>query len=476
MTAAYRIRHRAGATGVFPSSPPPRETGCRSRTPFFPRLGRPALASLLCLALMLDLMAAPVRTAQAQTAQVQAAQVQAAQVRVEPTQPLLTGPAAFGDWSTDAPGVRRRIAPDSLPAPYATRSASRSPSVITGPRSILPRVPLGFEVTLVARGLDMPRTLRTAPNGDVFLAESGAGVIRVYSGQTSRVFASRLNSPFGIAFWPPGPSPRYIYIGETNRVVRFAYPAGGAPEVIVPSLPEGGHWTRDLAFSPDGTRLFVSVGSSTNVMEDVGPEVERDRAAVLSYTPEGRDPRLYASGLRNCSAEAIEPRTGVLYCAVNERDGLGDDLPPDYVTSVREGGFYGWPWFYIGVNPDPRHRGTPPRPVLVPEVLLQAHSAPLGMVFYTHTAFPPAYRGDAFVALHGSWNRARRTGYKVVRLRFQDGRPTGEYEDFLTGFALSDRSVWGRPVGVTVTGDGALLVSEDGNGTLWRIAWKGDRP
>jgi glucose/arabinose dehydrogenase len=393
-------------------------------------------------------------------------------------QPVLTGADAYGDWHGDAPGVWRHITPDALPPPFATGSASRSPDLVAQPRGVQPRVPAGFEVSLFASGLDIPRTLRTAPNGDVFLAESGAGVIRVFTGQQSRVFAANLTLPFGIGFWPPGPSPKFVYVAETNRVVRFPYPNGGPPEVIVPSLPEGGHWTRDLVFSPEGARMFVSVGSATNVMTGVGPEAERDCAAVLSFTPKGEDRRVHASGLRNCSAEAIQPRTGTLWCAVNERDGLGDDLPPDFATSVRDGGFYGWPWFYIGANPEPRHPGAAPRPVIVPDVLIQPHSAPLGITFYDQTAFPADYRGDAFVALHGSWNRSKRTGYKVIRLRFDNGRPTGEYEDFLTGFVRSDRSVWGRPVGVTVTvtADGALLVSEDGNGTIWRIAYKGDRP
>jgi glucose/arabinose dehydrogenase len=211
-------------------------------------------------------------------------------------------------------------------------------------------------------------------------------------------------------------------------------------------------------------------------MQGVGLDTERERAAVLSFTPDGRDRKVYASGLRNCSAEAIQPRTGTLWCAVNERDGLGDDLPPDFATSVQNGGFYGWPWFYTGAHPDPRHQGTAARTVIVPDVLIQPHSAPLGLAFYDHAAFPAEYRGDAFVALHGSWNRSTRTGYKVIRLRFINGRPTGEYEDFLTGFVRSDRAVWGRPVGLTVTADGALLVSEDGNGTIWRIAFKGYRP
>jgi hypothetical protein len=391
-------------------------------------------------------------------------------------QNVLTGADAFGDWHADAPGVWRHIAPGDLPAPYATRSFGHSPEVIAQPRSARLHVPDGFEASLFASGLDQPRTLRTAPNGDVFLAESGAGRIRVFTGQQDRVFARDLTQPFGIAFWPPGAPPKYLYVGETNRVVRFPYPNGGPPEVIVPALPEGGHWTRDIVFAPDGSRMFVSVGSATNDMEGVGPDVERDRAAVLSFTPDGKDRRIYASGLRNCVAEAIQPRTGALWCAVNERDGLGDNLPPDYATSVRDGGFYGWPWYYIGTNPDPRHHNAASRPVIVPDVLIQPHSAPLGITFYDQTAFPIEYRGDAFVALHGSWNRSTRTGYKVIRLRFVNGRPTGEYEDFLTGFVRSDRAVWGRPVGVTVTADGALLVSEDGNGTIWRIAYKGDRP
>lgn len=389
-------------------------------------------------------------------------------------QPALTGTAAFGDWHGDAPGVWRHITPDALPAPFASGSASRSPEVIAQPRNVVPSVPAGFTVSLFASGLDTPRTLRTAPNGDVFLAESGAGAIRVFTGQQSRVFASNLTLPYGIGFWPPGPAPRFVYVAETNRIVRFPYPKGGPPEVIVASLADGGaHWTRDLVFSPDGSRMFVSIGSATNAMTNVDPAVEQGRAVVLSFTPDGQDRRVYASGLRNCSGEAVEPLTGKLWCVVNERDGLGDDLPPDFATSVRENGFYGWPWFYIGGNPDPRHAGAASRPVVVPDVLIQPHSAPLGITFYNGATFPPEYRGDAFVTLHGSWNRTKRTGYKVIRLHFENGRPTGEYQDFLTGFVRSDRAVWGRPVGVTVAADGALLVSEDGNGTIWRVAYTG---
>ncbi len=363
------------------------------------------------------------------------------------------------------------------------------------PGSALPRAPAGFRAELVASGLDMPRVLRTAPNGDVFLAESGAGRVRILRpGGTPAVFADGLSLPYGIAFWPPGPAPQFVYVAESGRVLRFPYRGGdtrarGPAEVVVPTLPEGGHWTRDLAFSTDGSRMFISVGSASNVAGDMGARPptgfiaahaqgaawgeELGRAAVFVAKPDGSALRALATGLRNCSGEAIEPRNGALWCVVNERDGLGDNLPPDYATGVREGAFYGWPWFYIGRHGDPRLAGRRPdlaEAVAVPDVLIQPHSAPLGIAFYDAAQFPPDYRGDAFVALHGSWNRGKRTGYKVIRLRFRDGRPTGEYEDFLTGFVVSDDAVWGRPVGLAVDRDGALLVSEDANGTVWRVS------
>jgi glucose/arabinose dehydrogenase len=257
----------------------------------------------------------------------------------------------------------------------------------------------------------------------------------------------------------------------------------------------GGHATRDLVFSPDGLTMFVSVGSASNAGTDVPTRDiatvrawdaahgagaawggEQERADVLAFDPDGGNRRIFATGLRNCTAEAIAPATNALWCVVNERDGLGDDLPPDYATSVRQGAFYGWPWYYVGEHEDPRLKGRRPdlaSHVTVPDVLIQPHSAPLGIAFYAGDRFPDEYRGDAFVTLHGSWNRAGRTGYKVIRVRFAKGRPTGEYEDFLTGFVASDQAVWGRPVGVAVAQDGSLLVSEDGNGTIWRIAYRG---
>jgi glucose/arabinose dehydrogenase len=417
--------------------------------------------------------------------------------------PVRTGEAAFGDWRGDAPGVVRHITPDSLPAPFAARSAAQSPSVVARPAGAAPHVPPGFEVTSFATGLEQPRTLRTTPNGDIFVAEAGAGRIRVL--RTSEgaarpvqgaTFASDLNLPFGLAFWPPGPSPQFLYVGETGRIVRYPYQVGdlqarGAAQTIVPSLPEGGHWTRDIVFSPDGRRMFVAVGSEGNLASDLTGKPPADlplgaawgdnlnRAAVLEFSPDGGNQRIFATGLRNCSAEAIQPGTGALWCAVNERDGLGDNLPPDYATHVEPDAFYGWPWFYIGNHPEPRmngaHRDIAGR-VTVPDVLIQPHSAPLGIAFYDGAQFPPAYRGNAFVALHGSWNRAQRTGYKVVRLPLQNGRPTGTYEDFLTGFVASDQAVWGRPVGLTVARDGSLLVSEDANGTIWRVTYRPASP
>ncbi len=415
---------------------------------------------------------------------------------------ILTGEAAFGDWRGDAPDVIRKIDPNALPAPFATLSVGQPPAVVMRPANASLLVPPGFKATLFASGLEQPRTMRTAPNGDIFVAEAGSGRIRVFrtAGGAARpvstaTFASDLNLPSGLAFWPPGPSPRFIYVGETGRVVRYPYQVGdlharGAAQTIVPALPEGGHWTRDIVFSTDGSRMFVAVGSAGNLALDLTgqppPELafgaawgaNLNRAAVLEYTPDGGDPRIFASGLRNCSAETIQPNTGALWCAVNERDGSGDNLPPDYATRVKPGAFYGWPWFYIGSHPEPRMNGARhdlAGRVTVPDVLIQPHSAPLGLVFYDAAQFPPDYRGQAFVALHGSWNRARRTGYKVVRLTLQDDRPNGAYQDFLTGFVVSDQAVWGRPVGLTVAHDGSLLVSEDANGTIWRVAYRSAR-
>jgi glucose/arabinose dehydrogenase len=407
-----------------------------------------------------------------------------------------TGTAAFGDWTTDAPGVRRKITVADLPPPFATESAGNRPRVVAPPAGARLKVPPGFKVEQFASGLDAPRLLRVAPNGDIFIAESHANRIRVVRAadgaskpERLEVFASGLDQPFGIAFWPPGPNPKYVYVGNTGSVVRFPYQVGdlharGPAEVMVPNIPAGGrltgggHWTRDVVFSRDGSKMFVSVGSHSNDAEHLARlfESEERRADVLEFNPDGTGFRIYAAGLRNCVGMAINPTSGDLWCSTNERDGLGDNLPPDYITHVQDGGFYGWPWYYIGNHEDPHHKGERPDlagKVIVPDVLLQAHSASLEMTFYDGHQFPEDYRGDAFAAEHGSWNRARRTGYKVIRVIMRDGKPTGEYEDFMTGFVTEDGDVWGRPVGVAVAHDGSLLVTEDANGTVWRISYAG---
>lgn len=410
-----------------------------------------------------------------------------------PAERVLRGEGALGDWTTDAPGVRRRITVADLPKPYQSRSVTNHPRTVKRPEGAQPRVPSGFQVEEFAAGFTNPRLIRTAPNGDVFLAESQAGRIRALRArdgagkpETIEVFASGLDQPFGIAFYPPGPDPRYLYVGETGAVVRFPYRNGdlkarGKREVIVPDIPSGGllegggHWTRDVAFSNDGKKLFVSVGSRSNAAEN-GMEREQKRADILQYNSDGSGFRVYASGIRNAVGIAVHPTTGELWASVNERDGLGDDLPPDYVTRVKDGGFYGWPWFYIGGHPDPRHPGAHPElrdKVIVPDVLIQSHSASLEMTFYTGKQFPSEYAGDAFAAEHGSWNRDRRTGYKVIRVPLRDGAPTGEYEDFLTGFVTPEGNVWGRPVGVTVARDGSLLVTDDAGEKIWRVSYRG---
>jgi glucose/arabinose dehydrogenase len=324
-------------------------------------------------------------------------------------------------------------------------------------------------------------------------------VLRFAPGQTApvheEVFAAGLDRPYGLAFYPPGPNPRYVYVATHDSVLRYPYQSGefkpsGAAETIA-HLPAGaGHWTRDLAFSPDGATLYVAIGSQTNVAEGktpppraeaealektegLGASAEPGRALIAAFDPEGKNRRVYASGLRNCSGVTIRPGSDELWCAVNERDMLGDNLPPDYATRVVPGAFYGWPWYYTGAHEDPRHKGERPdlaEKTAVPDVLIQPHSAPLGITFYEGSQFPAEFRGDAFVALHGSWNRSKFAGYKIIRLRFSDGKPTGVYEDFVTGFVIDDSKVWGRPVDVTQAPDGALLRGSEGRARDRKIA------
>jgi glucose/arabinose dehydrogenase len=401
---------------------------------------------------------------------------------------VLKGKEAFTDYTGEKPGVVRHITVADLPQPFHTPSATAGPRLVPRPEGAWPETLPGFKVSLYyAEGLQNPRMIRTAPNGDLFLAESAPGRIRVFRGFTAEgkpqaveVFAAGLNRPFGIAFYPLGPNPQWVYVANTNSVVRFPYRNGdlkarGPAETVVPSIPAGGgHWTRDIAFSLDGKTMFVSVGSRSNVDDPDTTPAETDRAAVLAFAPDGSGKRTYAYGIRNAVGIAVHPQSGELWVSVNERDGLGDDLVPDYITHVREGGFYGWPWFYLGPNQDPRHQGKRPDlrdKVIVPDVLLQAHLASLGMVFYGGRMFPAQYRGGIFAAEHGSWNRARRVGYKIIFVPMKGPRATGEYMDFVTGFVASDANVWGRPVAVAVARDGSLVFSDDGSNSLWRVTY-----
>jgi glucose/arabinose dehydrogenase len=417
--------------------------------------------------------------------------------------PLLEGRNAFGDWHADKPGVTRHLTAADLPKPGATPSVANVSHTVPRPASAIPQAPAGFKVELFADGLSGPRIMRVAPNGDVFISETREGRIRVLRAPdgaskptVNEIYASGLNRPFGIAFFPSGENPQWVYVANTDSVVRFPYRPGDIkasekPETVVADLPHGGrHSTRDIAFARDGKRMLISVGSASNDAEGMGAPAgglqswssqhplgaswgyETDRAAVLTFDPDGKNPGIFATGIRNCVGLAIHPATGDVWCSTNERDGLGDDLVPDYVTRVREGAFYGWPWFYIGDHQDPGHAGERSDlkdKVTVPDVLIQAHSASLGLTFYNGNAFPAEYRGDGFAAEHGSWNRSKRTGYKIIRIRLKDGVPTGAYEDFVTGFVINDTEVWGRPVGTAVAHDGALLISEDSSGTIWRV-------
>ena len=399
----------------------------------------------------------------------------------------------FTDYRVEKPGNVHHISATDLPQPYATPAVDNSARVASRPSNAWPQAPAGFKVELYARNLRNPRLIRTAPNGDLFLAESGPGRILVFRGitsdgkaQTTETFASGLTRPFGIAFYPPGPDPKYVYVGNTNSVVRFAYQNGdlkarSGPETVIAKIPSGnehtgggGHWTRDLAFSADGKKMYVAVGSRGNIADTDSDKSEYHRANILEANPDGSELRVYASGIRNPVGIAFDPSTGVLWTSVNERDDIGDDLPPDYITHVQEGGFYGWPWYYIGPHEEPRLKGKHPElkdKVIVPDVLLEPHNASLELAFYEAQQFPEKYRGGIFAAEHGSWNRSVRTGYEVVFVPLANGKASGEYQDFVTGFVTPDGKVWGRPVGVAVATDGSVMVTDDGSNSIWRISY-----
>ena len=387
-------------------------------------------------------------------------------------------------FSTPNPSpTHYEITPATLPPPNLGPDAENPPRIVPQPADASLHLPPGFEISTFAEGnFRNARWMALAPNGDVFVTDADAGkviVLRDSDGdgkaETRFTFANDLTLPFGIAFWHD-----YVYVGLTNAVVRFAYKPGqtaaeGPPEKIA-DLPGRGyrqHWTRNVVFDPAGKKLYVTVGSESNVDAETDPL----RATISEYNPDGSGKRIFASGLRNAIGLAFHPATKHLWAAVQERDRLGDDLPPDYFTEIKENGFYGWPYSYIGKNEDPRRKGERPDLVakaLVPDVLIQAHSAVLGLVFYNGKMFPKEYRGDAFIALHGSWNRSKRTGYKIIRVRFKNNRPVGGYEDFLTGWMLDEnsRQVWGRPVGLLVLNDGSMLITDDGANKIWRVTYR----
>jgi len=374
--------------------------------------------------------------------------------------------------------------PAKLASPFHTESARRSSRVVPQPADAALRVPAGFKVNVFAEGgFRYPRWMALAPNGDVFVADSRANSIVVLRDKNKDgvaeerfVFSDKLAQPFGMAFHKD-----WFYVANTDSVVRFSYKSGqtqaaGEPEKLV-ELTAGGynqHWTRNVLFSPDGTRMFVSIGSASNVDVEADPK----RAAISVYDPDGKNHKIYAGGLRNPIGLAWNPKTGELWTAVNERDGLGDDLVPDYATSVKENGFYGWPYSYIGQNEDPRRKGENPELVkksIVPDVIFTSHVAALGIQFYTGKMFPKEYQGDAFVAFHGSWNRQKLSGYTVVRIPFDDkGKLEGNrYENFVAGWLPDENSneVWGRPVGLLVNADGSLLIADDGGRKIWRVSY-----
>ena len=426
---------------------------------------------------------------------------------------ILTGQSAFVSSTTVKAGLSRKITVADLPKPFATESVATKSHIVPRPEGAWPQAPLGFQVQLFATGFQVPRIILIAPNGDVFVADSRTGQVLVLHGltgegkpETTSTFASGLHEPYGMVFYPVR-NPQWLYVANTDSVVRYRYTKGdlkakSPAENVIQELPSSrprdqeafraydravgagkqppdhGHWTRDLALSLDGKRLFVGVGSASNLDDPDDHPSETRRADILEYTPEGQFVKIYAAGIRNPSGLAVDPATGQLWCSVNERDGLGDNLVPDYITHVEDGGFYGWPWYYLGKNEDPRLQGKHPElrdKVLVPDVLLQSHSASLQMTFYDGHQFPAEYQGHIFASQHGSWNRSVRSGYEVVRVPVQQGRASGVYEDFLTGFVTANGDVWGRPVGVAVASDGSLLVSDDGSGSLWRVSYTGSK-
>jgi glucose/arabinose dehydrogenase len=374
---------------------------------------------------------------------------------------------------------------DSLPAPFATPSVRNNSKVMGWPENLTPKAPDGFMVTRYADKFKNPRWLYVADNGDVFLAESGAGQVILLRdtdndgiAETRSVFLENLNRPLGMLIIG-----NKFYVANTNGVLEYPYEAGATSiskegKKIV-DLPAGGynnHWTRNIITNAAKNKIYITVGSGSNVAEH-GIENEQRRAGILEVNPDGTGEKIYASGLRNPVGLDWAPGTQTIWTAVNERDGLGDNLVPDYITSVKEGGFYGWPYAYFGQNEDPRRKGERPDLVvktLVPDVPMGAHTASLGLVFYTKKNFPEKYQGGVFVGQHGSWNRSELSGYKVMFVPFKNGKPSGKPEDFLTGFVANAAAseVYGKPVCTAVLPDGSLLVTDDGGKVIWRVRYK----
>jgi glucose/arabinose dehydrogenase len=393
---------------------------------------------------------------------------------------VLTGCVAFASLFAVAAALQRV----ELPPPYHTPSANNRPRVVPKPPNAGLNVPQGFHVDVYADGFARPRYMLEGPGGEILLSDSvpsPSGTVYVlldknkdFQPEQRKKLIEGLDRPYGLAFWKD-----YLYVAETTSLKRYRYDPKamtvGKGEEIVPMHEFGtGHWTRTVLFSRDGAKMFLAIGSQSNVSPGEPPM----RAAINRFNPDGTGHEIYASGTRNPIGLRWYPGTDTLWAAVQERDGLGDDLVPDYFTSVRQGGFYGWPYAYIGPHEEPRNKGQRPELVkktIVPDVVLKpAHVAVLDCLFYTGKQFPQEYQGGAFLALHGSWNRSKRVGYSVVFVPFQNGSPSGEQRDFLTGWMLSpdERDVWGRPVGLLQLPDGSLLVSEDGGNKIWRISYK----
>lgn len=383
--------------------------------------------------------------------------------------------------AADRPGTIFHISVKDLPKPYATPGAANPPQRVSRPEGVLPQVPAGFTVSVYASGLTNPRWMAVAPNGDVFLAEPRPGRITLLHQNNGKVeantFADGFSTPHGLVF-----AKGALYVGDLQAVWRLAYSDGAkiagkrARVTSVADLsPAGNHVTRDLAIDSRGT-LYIGIGSASNVGEDAPT-----RATVQTVATDG-SLHMFASGIRNPVGLQFYPGTDDLFVTVNERDGLGDELVPDYLTHVQPGAFYGWPYSYLGQHPDPdfgaKRLDLQARAVM-PDLLFHAHSAPLGLVFYEGAQFPASYKGDAFVALHGSWNSSAATGYKVVRVPFRNGRPVGTYDNFVTGFwngadkPGSPARVWGRPAGLAVAKDGSLLIADDAGKVVWRVSYTG---